>query len=281
MTRDEYERLRDFFYRRTGIHFDDAKRLFVERRVRERIAVTSAGDFRTWFLGLRGDLAGTELQELVNALTVNETYFLREAYQLDCLVRDLLDTVLRDPRRPPSPLRIWSIPCSTGEEPYSIAITLLERWPGLADHDVEILASDIDSRVLEAARAARYRERSLQHVPAALRDRYFREVEPGCWEVVPMLREAVAFSRVNLHDGDAVRRLQPFDVVFCRNLLIYFDDVSRRQAGDTLWDVVRPGGFVCLGHSESMSRISSLFDVRKFADAIVYQKPGRSAGREP
>jgi chemotaxis protein methyltransferase CheR len=103
--------------------------------------------------------------------------------------------------------------------------------------------------------------------------KYFTPVGAGRWQICEDLRGSVDFCRVNLHDPIQTKRLLNFDVIFCRNLLIYFDDVSRRQAAETLYDMLRPGGFLCLGHSESMSRISSLFHVRKFPEAIVYQKP--------
>lgn len=141
-------------------------------------------------------------------------------------------------------------------------------------HDVEIVASDIDTRVLAKARAGLYDDRTVQHLPAAVKARYFAHTPDDQWQIVDDLRASVDFVPVNLSDRREMRRHQgAFDVIFCRNLLIYFDDVSRRQAAEALFDSLRPGGFVCLGHSEAMSRISSLLTVRKFPDAIVYQKP--------
>ncbi len=267
----DFLKFRDFFYRKTGIHFDESKRYFVDKRLQDRIEATAAEDFRSYFMQLRFEASGAELQQLVNAMTVNETYFFREAFQFDCMVHSLLDElVTRNPAG--RTLRIWSIPSSTGEEPYSIAIYLLERWPGIHRHDVEILSSDIDTRVLDAAQAGLYSARSVAQLPRHYLDKYFKR-EGESWRISRELVHAVEFSHVNLTDPTHTRRFRDIDIIFCRNLLIYFDDVSRRVAADAMFDALTPGGFVCLGHSESMSRISPLFRARRFPDALVYQKP--------
>jgi chemotaxis protein methyltransferase CheR len=165
------------------------------------------------------------------------------------------------------------VPSSTGEEPYSIALYLLERWPEIDRYDVEILSSDIDTEVLATAREGVYGARSVGNLPRETLQRYFSPLADGRWRISRDLVDAVDFSRVNLSDSIDVQRFRDVDLIFCRNLLIYFDDLSRRVAAEAMFDALRPGGFLCLGHSESMSRISSLFQVRRFADALVYQKP--------
>jgi chemotaxis protein methyltransferase CheR len=267
---DDFQRFREYFYRKTGIQFEPSKRYFVDKRLVERIQATGCTGFRDYFAMLRFEAAGREWQQLVNDMTVNETYFMREDYQFDCLVQSLLpELVARKPRG--EPLRIWVMPSSSGEEAYTIAMFLLERWPQLAQWDVEIVSSDIDTRILRQAQEGLYGKRAVQHLPAAWLQKYFTR-EGDDWRISRDLRDAVAFTRVNLNDRAEVAAYRGFDVVFCRNLLIYFDDASRRQAAESFYDVLRPGGFICLGHSESMSRISSLFKIRKFPQAIVYQK---------
>jgi len=268
---DDFQRFREFFYRKSGIQFEPSKRYFVDKRLAERIRATGCSGFRDYFAMLRFEAAGREWQALVNEMTVNETYFMREDYQFDCLVHSMLPELVAR-RRPGEPLRIWVMPSSSGEEAYTIAMFLLERWPELAKWDVEIVSSDIDTRILQQAQAGLYSARAVQHVPAAWMQKYFTR-EGDNWRISKDLREAVAFTRVNLNDPAEVKAYRDYDVVFCRNLLIYFDDTSRRQAAESFFDVLRPGGFICLGHSESMSRISSLFRIRKFPQAIVYQKP--------
>jgi chemotaxis protein methyltransferase CheR len=272
ITDADFQKFREFFYRKTGIFFDDSKRYFVDKRLIERIEATGADDFRSWFIGLRFESKGDELQHLVNAMTVNETYFFREAYQFDCMVRHLLGEIAQHKRRG-GRIRIWSIPSSTGEEPYSIAIYLLERWPQIEDYEVEILSSDIDTSVLASAERGVYSARSVAQLPKEYLERYFKRLNDNEFQISRDIVNAVEFSRVNLTDANDTRRFRDIDLVFCRNLLIYFDDLSRRIAAEAMYDAMSPGGFICLGHSESMSRITSLFGVRRFPDALVYQKP--------
>jgi chemotaxis protein methyltransferase CheR len=272
LTDDELNRFNDFLYRKTGIRMDEKKRYFSERRILERIRITRSAGFAGYFQFLHCQESGEELQQIVNLMTVNETYFFREHYQFDCMVNDLLNDVARRKRKGQR-IRIWSVPCSTGEEPYSIAIFLLEKWLHVDDYEIEILASDIDTSVLSKARAGIYDERALHALPASYRRKYFSRVGDAQWQIVEDLRTSIDFSIVNVTNAQQFWRGGDVDLVFCRNLLIYFDDVSRRQVADMFFEAMAPGGFICLGHSESMSRMSSLFTPRKFNDALVYQKP--------
>jgi chemotaxis protein methyltransferase CheR len=276
LTEEEFRRLCDFLYRRTGMIFTEGKRYYVQRRVTERIAATGATSFPSYFARLRGDVAG-EIEQFINAFTVNETYFYREDHQLRCLTADLLAQRLRVKPRGET-IRIWSVPCSTGEEPYSIALWLLENWPQVDTHDIEIVGSDIDSRALDAAREGVFGKRALMRLTPDLVDRYFIPDGGERWRILDELRESVRFTSVNLVEPASTRPHGRFDVIFCRNVLIYFDDASRRLAAENLYENLAPGGYICLGHTESMSRISPLFEVRRYDDAIVYQRPPEGAG---
>ena len=267
---DEFLKFKEFFYRRTGINFEMTKRYFVDKRLVERIESTGTKNFRGYFTLLRFQASGEELQQLTNLMTVNETYFLREDYQFHCLADSILPEIVRH-RTGSNPIRIWCIPSSSGEEPYSIAMFLLENWSGIREWDVEIISSDIDTSILRRARAGRYSVRSVQNLPASWMKKYFKAVGED-YQLCNDIRDAVEFTRVNLSIPSETLAYRNFDVVFCRNLLIYFDDISRQAAAETFYEAMTPGGFICLGHSESMSRISSLFKVRKFPEAIVYQK---------
>jgi chemotaxis protein methyltransferase CheR len=271
VTEAEYRRLGDYLYRRTGMIFEQSRRYFVERRIAERMAATKSTSFASYFARLRSDI-DREVEHLVNAFTVNETYFYREDHQLRCLTSDLLRERL-SVKPPGETIRIWSAPCSTGEEPYSIAIWLLENWAEVDSHEIEIIASDIDTAVLSAAREGVFGKRALSRLTPALIDRYFRPIGEERWQILAELRESVRFSSANIVAREETRPHGLFDVIFCRNVLIYFDDASRRVAAENLYENLAPGGFICLGHSESMSRISPLFEVRRFSDAIVYRRP--------
>jgi len=267
----DFEKFREFFYRKTGIQFEPSKRYFVDKRLVERIELTGSETFRSYFTKLRFEASGEELQHLTNLMTVNETYFFREEYQFQCLVKSILPDITSR-KSDSSPIRIWVIPSSSGEEPYSIAIYLLENWADINNWDVEIISSDIDTKILAQARKGLYSQRSVQHLPEKLLRKYFKRSAED-YQICDDLRAAVEFTRVNLSERAETRAYRNFDVIFCRNLLIYFDDVSRKTAAETFYDALNPGGFICLGHSESMSRVSSLYKVRKFPEAIVYQKP--------
>ena len=271
VTEDEFARLSDFLYRRTGMVFGPSKQYYVQRRVNDRMAATGATTFASYFARLRTDVGG-EIEQFINAFTVNETYFYREDHQLRCLTNDLLVERLRHRHRSET-VRIWSAPCSTGEEPYSVALWLLENWPQVDAYEVEIVGSDIDTRAVEAAQTGIFGRRALMRLSPDLINRYFEPMGEERWRIVEALRDSVRFSAVNLVDSTETRHNGLFDVIFCRNVLIYFDEASRRLAAENLFDALEPGGFICLGHTESMSRISPLFQVRRFDDAIVYQRP--------
>jgi chemotaxis protein methyltransferase CheR len=271
VTPDDVRRLCEFLYRRTGMLFDDNKRYYIDRRLAERIAATASGSFQSYFTTLRSD-AGHEIEHLVNAFTVNETYFYREDHQLQCMSAHLLEDLLQ--RKPSGePIRIWSVPCSTGEEPYSIAMWLMENWKDVDQYNIEIVASDIDTRALKGATEGVYGARALMRLSPDVIARYFERIDGDQFRIDPGLRESVQFGRANLIDGQDMAQFRNFDLIFCRNVLIYFDDASRRIAAENLYDCLRPGGYICLGHSETMSRISPLFSVARFPEATVYQRP--------
>lgn len=267
---DELQRLCDFLYRRTGILYGESKRYYIERRIADRMTVVGSKSFAI-YMGLLNTSA-QEAEQLINSITVNETYFYREEAQLRCMGRSLLPEIVSR-RKPGDHVRIWSVPCSTGEEPYSIAIWLLENWAMVDAYNIEIVGSDIDTRVLQEAALGRYGERSFMRLPLELRERYFRPAPPGQWQIIEDLRESVKFVQANLVEAASIASQGRFDIVFCRNVLIYFDDASRLMASQNLFEAIAPGGFICLGHSESMARITDRFDLCRFEDAIVYQRP--------
>lgn len=266
----EFGRVSDYFYRRAGIRFESNKRYFVDKRVAACIRAAGAPDFAAWFSRLRLGNERELERALLNSLTVHETYFFREDYQLECLVSEVLPLLERERGR--RALRILSVPCSTGEEPYSIALWLLEHWPAINEVEVSIVGLDIDADSVDAAREGRYGPRALHRLSAALVRTWFEPMAGG-QQIKADIRDAVDLSVANVSDTAEMRRHRGYDVVFCRNLLIYFDEIVCRRTAENLFSSLRPGGFLFLGHTESMSRISPIFDPVRFAETTVYRRP--------
>jgi chemotaxis protein methyltransferase CheR len=270
MRLEDFIKLRDYVYRKSGVYFDENKLYYVEKRVEARMKATGHDDFRTYFAWMRFDTSGREFQELMNLLTVNETYFFREYHQLKCFAEEVIPEILGNkngaaPRR----LRVWSAGCSTGEEAYTLAIILKEMTGDSVPW--EVYATDINTEVLELAKVGVYERRAVREVPEVYLARYFQPVGEQ-FKVVPELRHRVKFYHLNLLDRDGMRAMKDFDAIFCRNVLIYFDDASRREVALYFYEALRPGGYIFLGHSESMSRITPIFKLKKFREAIIYQK---------
>ena len=270
LTPDQLQRLCQILYDRTGMVFGESKRYYIERRVADRMVKTGIDEAARYIVALTFDRP--EMQALISAFTNNETYFYREESQLSALSREILPRIVAG-RRPGALVRIWSLPCSTGDEAYSIAIWLLENWPMVDAWNVEIVASDVDTSALAQARSGRFGERALARLPEDVRNRYFGPPQEHYREIIDDLKESIHLSEANLIDAQSMAAQGRFDVIFCRNLLIYFDDAARAVAARHLYDSLNPGGFLCLGHTESMARISDRFELVRLDDAIVYRRP--------
>jgi chemotaxis protein methyltransferase CheR len=267
---EELRQITDHIYRWTGMIFGENKRYYIERRIADRMGRTKTPELRAYLALL--STSSAEREQLVNAFTVNETYFYREDHQLAALSAQILPQIVAD-KRPGDLVRIWSMPCSTGDEAYSIAIWLLENWPLVDAYNVEIVGSDIDTAALDQARAGLYAARALARLPERVVAAYFEREHHHRRKIIDDLRESVRFVPANLCDRNSLAPLGKFDVILCRNMLIYFDDESRRIAANNLFECLNPGGFLLLGHSESMARITDRFTLVRLDDAIVYRRP--------
>jgi chemotaxis protein methyltransferase CheR len=270
LTTAEMAQIADLLYRWTGMIFGENKRYYIERRIGELMLHNHIDEVGR-YLGFVGSQAAGR-QALINAFTINESYFYREEHQFVALSSQILPAIVRN-KRPGDLVRIWSMPCSTGEEAYSIAIWLLENWALVDAYNVEIIGSDIDTAALEHAREGRFGARALARLPAKVIEDYFDPERGHRRKIIDDLRESVHFIAANIVDRSTLKGLGTFDVILCRNLLIYFDDASRLSAVNNLYDCLNPDGYICLGHSESMSRISDRFELVRLDDAIVYRKP--------
>jgi len=269
---NEFLLFRKFIYELSGIYFDDRKKFMLERRLKRRMEDLGCSTFREYYYLLKSDTRRNEVYNLINIVTTNETYFFRNIPQIKILGEELLPILMEEKKaRGDYNLKLWSTACSTGEEPYTLAITTMENLGIEEKWNVQILASDINKQVIKAARRGKYGSRSVKDVHNYYISRYFHR-ENGCYEVAPHIRRLVRFFNMNIIDEKRMGTIRNIDVIFCRNVLIYFDVKSQRKAVDLLYDSLCKGGYIFLGHSESMSRITTAFKLVKFKNGIIYKK---------
>ena len=270
----DFTTIRDEVYRQLGLYFEDTKIYFIQKRIEKRMETLGVDSFADYGFLLRfGDQDGRELQALANLITTNETYMFREFEQLQAFADHCLPLILK-PREGANDrrLRIWSAGCSSGEEPYTLAIILKEVMHDAAAWDIKIKATDIDEVRLEMARRAVYEERSVKEVPPEYFDRHIVRLPAGFFAIKPETAKLVEVEHLNLNDRLVMRGMKQFDFIFCRNVLIYFDDASRKAVVDHFYNALRPGGFIFLGHSESVGRICTSFNLLRLGQHLVYRK---------
>jgi chemotaxis protein methyltransferase CheR len=270
---EQFKSLSQQIYHKLGLHFDDKKIYFLKTRVAKRMAALGMDDPRDYvFLVSYADPKGVEMQALANLVTTNETYMFREYDQLQAFANYCLPEVLSAKQaRGERTLRIWSAGCSSGEEPYTLAMILQDVFPQAQSWECEIVATDIDENMLRKVVAARYGFRSINEVPEDYRERYLTE-DGEEWVVRRRTAALVKPRHLNLQDRMAMRAMRGFDFIFCRNVLIYFDDLSRKAVIDHFYNALNPGGYVFLGHSESVGRVTTAFKLKRFETHLVYVK---------
>lgn len=264
--------IRDLVAEKTGIRFEEKKYYFLERRVLKRMQDTDCASVQDYYRVLKLSSSADEFQNLLNLITTNETYFYRNISQLESFVEEALPMVLDEKRsKGDFKLRIWSAACSSGDEPYTIGILLKENLPDFQKWDIKIVATDIDDIILEKAQAAKYDKRAVKDVPPTVLKKYFIE-EGISYTIDSEIRNMVSFNKLNLMDRIAMRQYAGQDFVFCRNVLIYFHDEGRRQVVSSIYDALNKGGFIFLGHSESVGKYSAAFQLVKFEKSLSYKK---------
>jgi len=267
---DVFRLLRDAIYRRTGIWFGENSKYLLQKRLSPRARELNFDSFQKYYYFLQYDpRADIEFDEIYDLVTTNETYFFREPAQLTAFSEEIIPDILS--RKRVTKIRIWSAGCATGEEPYSIAI-LLQEAGHFGRAGFEIFASDISQQALVRARKGQYRESAFRATDPALRDKYFSREPDGSWHIGDEIRNRVSFGRLNLYDEPRVSLLGYVDVIFCRNVIIYFDDASKRTVIGNFYNRLHDGGYLLLGHSESLISLSTQFKLKHLRHDMVYQK---------
>lgn len=245
LTDADFNRIQRLLKERSGIDMGSGKRMLVYGRLTRRLRALKLHSFAD-YLQLVEDPASEESRAFLNALTTNVTELFREEHHFELLRERVVPEMQRSGARR---LRIWSAGCSLGDEPYSIGLTLAQLE--LRDWDVKILATDIDSEVLAQAKSGVYQLERIEKLKPQLRGFFTRGVgkNAGLARVGPRVRDMITFNQLNLHDAWPMRG--PFDMIFCRNVIIYFDQPTRERLVRRFTELLRPGGYLCLGHSES------------------------------
>lgn len=274
VTDEEFIQLRDFIYQQAGIFIAENRKYLVENRLSNRIKELNLKSFGEYYYYLRFDAGRkTELTKLFEVITTNETSFYRNPPQLQIFQDKILPEILDGLRKLGTrKLRIWSAGCSTGEEPYTLAIMLHEVLKSeVAAWDIKITANDLSEAVLAAARKGLYNEYALRTTPKEIVAKYFKK-NGIVYEADPKLKNLISFAPINLSDRMALKRNDRSHIVFCRNVIIYFDDEMKKQVIESFYDNLLPGGCLFIGHSESLHNISRTFKPEHHAGTIVYRK---------
>jgi chemotaxis protein methyltransferase CheR len=275
---EEFRLLRDFIHDTFGLYFDESQRGTVRSRLAPRLALLGLPSFEDYHRHLRfAPDRAEEQQRMVSHLTNNETYFFREQPQLGVFGTHVLRAIKeRKTRTGETHLRVLSAGCSTGEEPLTLGMILFDSGQFFWGWDVRVTGLDVDRVALEKARRGLYHQNSLRAVPPPALERHFVR-EGACVRVKEAVRRVVSLRAGNILEPASWAGLAPLDVVFCRNVLIYFSDGAVQRAVSLFHEMLAPGGYLFLGHAESLARVSSPFVPIRFQGAIVYQKPEEAA----
>lgn len=276
MSAQEFQGLRDFIYGRTGIFFNESKQYFLENRLQRRLADLKLRTYRDYLDLVQGPGGREELKQLFIEITTNETSFWRNPPQIEAFQRVVLPEAVKLARdRGATKFRIWSAACSSGEEPYTLAMVCQEaRETLLKGMGVEILATDISERVLAQAREGIYGSYTLRNLTPAQLKQHFVPDGTDLYLVRPELKAMVQFRNFNLVDWPGYRGLGSFDVVFCRNVLIYFDESVKGKVLKGFHEQLHPKAYLLVGHSESIHSFNVGFELLHFSKAMGYRKRG-------
>jgi chemotaxis protein methyltransferase CheR len=266
LTQSQFTNICRMLYETCGITLGPGKEGLVKSRLMKRLRVLGLGSFDEYMKYVDTDQSQRERTTMIDSLTTNKTSFFREIQHFDYLRQHILPELGSKKRQ----LRFWSAGCSSGEEPYSIAILLREELAEIGRRDVKILATDLSTKVLDMAREGVYDQESLQEIPAPLIRKYFSPAQAKAsqeYRVQPILRDMIRFAQLNLM-GDWPMK-GPFDVIFCRNVMIYFDKPTQQWLVDRFWHLLETGGHLFIGHSESLTGASHKF---RYVQPATYAK---------
>jgi chemotaxis protein methyltransferase CheR len=273
LTQQEFVEWRKLIYDLCGIYFQDNKKYLLESRLQKRIKHLNIENFEKYFVYLKTNYKKEEeKKQLYEAITINETFFFRNQPQLDALVTTIIPEILDSKPGGLKKLRIWSAASSSGEEAYSIAMILNEliipKYPHLK---VEIIGTDINYAVINTAQSGIFKEYSIRNTPPIYLKKYFEKVD-NTYIIDPNIKKMVSFKVSNLYDDNDLKIMGKSDIIFCANVLIYFDQQSKTKVVSNLYNNLNPNGYLFIGYSETLHGISKAFKLVSFPKAIGYKK---------
>lgn len=272
ITIEDFTMIRDFVHDKSGMFFAENKMYLVKNRLIKRMAELDIKTYKDYFFHVKYDTSMKEFNELMNLLTTNETSFFRNEPQLVSFLSEVLPLIVAEKRKnDKKSIRVWSAGCSTGEEPYTLAILLLELLSTQSGFNLEVVANDISEQVLHKARKGEYSGLTLRNVKPEIQTKYFTKTGE-MFRVNPTVKSLVKFSQMNFNDPRKIAMNTNFDVIFCRNVMIYFSDEVKKQLVRGFYNSLVPGGYFYIGHSETLHGISKAFKLVYFKNALVYQK---------
>ncbi|MDP2363563.1 MAG: CheR family methyltransferase [Ignavibacteria bacterium] len=265
---------RQYIYENTGIYFQDNKKYLLESRLQKRICFLGLTTFEAYLDFVKSNYSGSaETKYLYEAITINETFFFRNQPQLDALVTKVLSEIIAlKEKQGKNKIRIWSAGCSSGEEAYSIAIIINDlvkhKYP---DFEYEIVGTDISNAVIDTARRGSYKEYAVKNTPGYYLKKYFR-TNGTAYDLDLNIKNMACFKLLNLYDDMGMRNMINFDIIFCANVLIYFDQSSKIKSINHLYNSLNKGGYLFIGYSETLHGVSKAFKLTSFPKTIGYKK---------
>jgi chemotaxis protein methyltransferase CheR len=246
-------------YEQCGINLHEGKKALLQARLNKRLRLTGIPSYEDYFKFITSPANPGEFINFLDSVSTNLTYFFRESQHFDFLEQVALPEIIKTKQKDRSSrLRVWSAGCSTGEEPYSLAMSILAHLPDTAKWDFRILATDISTRTLDVASRGIYTDEKVQKVPPGLRHMHFTKLNNGNgkadYEVAPHVKRIITFRRVNLKEAYPFKG--PFDLIFCRNVMIYFDKQTQETLVNKMANFLGPGGYLFVGHSESLTGLN-------------------------
>jgi len=272
--REGYEELKNYILTRTGMDMAEEMREVYERKILGRVKELKLRSIKDYYFYLKYDKRGEEeFEKLIDIIIPKETYFFREERQLSAFVFEVLPEVVQyNQKMKMRHIRIWCAGCSTGEEAYTLAI-LLNEYGEIGKWDIKIIATDINPQAIKKAREGVYGESSFRNTKSIYKTLYFERVGNGVFRIKDDIKKMVTFARKNILEPDFSLSPEKFDIIFCRNVLIYFDKEAKKKAAENFYNALREEGFLFLGHAESLINVFPLFKIRHFKNDLVYQKP--------